>query len=64
MIRARESGVGGEYAAEDGASGFWLTLFVTTIMVALTAYVLSGAFFQPAASGPAHRAAATIHARS
>ncbi|MBV9288975.1 MAG: hypothetical protein JO288_14360 [Hyphomicrobiales bacterium] len=63
MIRTHGSAVGG-YAAKDDSSSLWLTLFVTTLMVALTAYVLSGAFFEPGANGPAHRAAATIHARS
>jgi len=64
MIRVRDSAVGRQYAAGDPASGLWLTLFVTTLIVALTAYVLSGAFFEPGANGPAHRAAAAIHTRS
>ena len=64
MIRTQDGPVGDEYAEEDGAFSFWLTLFVTTLMVALTAYVLSGVFFEPGANGPAHRAAAIVHARS
>ena len=64
MIRAQDGDVGGEHAGDGGGSSFWLTLFVSTLMVALTAYVLSGAFFAPDVNGPAHRAFATVHARS
>lgn len=58
-----ERHVDGEHDA-DHAFSFWLTLLVTTLLVALTAYVLSGAFFEPSVNGPAHRAAAIVHARS
>ena len=36
---------------------FWLTLIVTTFLVALTAYVLSGAFFEPASNASGRRPA-------
>jgi hypothetical protein len=43
----------------------WMTLIVATLMVAVSAYVLSFALFGPGTSGPAHRAAvSTMHARS
>lgn len=63
MIRTRDRIVG-QYELEDRAFSFWLTLAVTTLLVALTAYVLSGAFFEPGAFGPAHRAATMVHART
>lgn len=37
---------------------FWLTLIVTTSLVALTGYVLSGAFFEPGRSAPGRHSAA------
>ncbi len=42
-----------------------ITLVVTTLMVALTAYVLSFAILGPGNDPPPHRSAATmLHARS
>ena len=41
-----------------------LTLVVTTLMVALTAYVLSFALLGPGNNPPPHRSAALVHARS
>jgi hypothetical protein len=64
MIQAQHGAVGDKSAVAAGAFSFWLTLLVTTLMAALTAYVLSGAFFEPSANGPAHRAAAIVHAHS
>ena len=45
---------GGNMRAPASSSNwsFWLTLIVTTFLVALTGYVLSGAFFEPGASAP------------
>ena len=63
MSRIGERTVG-QHNTEDRAFSFWLTLFVTTLLVALTVYVLSGAFFEPGVYGPAHRAVATAHARA
>ena len=41
---------------------FWLTLFVTTLMVAVTVHVLSVAFLDPSATVPkTPRAAAIAH---
>ena len=61
----------GNKSVEDleGGTGrnlsLWLTLIVSTLIVALTAYVLSFALLGPNWNGPAHRsAAAAIHARS
>jgi hypothetical protein len=48
----------------DRRATFWLTLIFATLMVAVTAYVLSAAFLNPDASAPAHRSAAIVHARS
>ena len=43
----------------------WLTLAVSTLIVALTAYVLSFALLGPNWNGPQHRSAvATLHAHS
>jgi hypothetical protein len=43
----------------------WITLAVTTVMVALTAYVLSFALLGPGDNPPPHRsAAAMLHSRS
>ncbi len=43
----------------------WITLVVTTLMVALTAYVLSFALLGPGDNPPPHRsAAAMLHSRS
>jgi hypothetical protein len=42
---------------------FWLTLIVTTFLVALTAYVLSGAMFDPTPGAPGRRASSE-HSRS
>ena len=63
MIRS-EDRIVGQYEIADSAFSFWLTLAVTTLLVAFTAYVLSGAFFEPGAFGPAHRAATIVHART
>jgi hypothetical protein len=43
----------------------WVTLAVTTLMVALTAYVLSFAILGPGDNPPPHRSAsAMLHSRS
>ena len=43
----------------------WVTLVVTTLMVALTEYVLSFAILGPGNSPPSHRSAsAATHSRS
>jgi hypothetical protein len=43
----------------------WITLAVTTLMVAVTAYVLSFAILGPGANPPPHRSAsAMLHSRS
>jgi hypothetical protein len=43
----------------------WITLAVTTLMVALTAYVLSFAILGPGGNPPPHRSAsAMVHSRS
>jgi hypothetical protein len=52
-------------ASAERSFKLWMTLVVTTLMVALTAYVLSSALFGPTGSGPSHRAAiSATHARS
>ena len=52
-------------ASTDQKFRLWVTLIVTTLMVALTAYVLSFALLGPAGNPPPHRsAAALLHARS
>jgi hypothetical protein len=43
---------------------FWVTLVVTTLLVAVTVYVLSAAFLDPGAKAPARHTAAIMHARS
>ena len=43
----------------------WITLVVTTLMVAVTAYVLSFAILGPGDNPPPHRSAsAMLHSRS
>ena len=52
-------------ASTDQKIRLWVTLIVTTLMVALTAYVLSFALLGPADNPPPHRSAAALpHARS
>jgi hypothetical protein len=52
-------------ASTDQKITLWVTLSVTTLMVAVTAYVLSFALLGPADNPPPHRsAAAFLHARS
>jgi hypothetical protein len=49
----------------DQKMRLWITLAVTTVMVALTAYVLSFALLGPGDNPPPHRsAAAMLHSRS
>jgi hypothetical protein len=50
----------GERLSADPDSTFLLTLIVTTLVVAVTAYVLSVAFLSPSAKGPRTQRAATI----
>ena len=50
-------------AASSNNWSFWLTLIVIAFLVALTAYVLSGALFEPTAGAPGRRAS-TEHSRS
>jgi hypothetical protein len=51
--------------SEDHKIRLLITLVVTTLMVALTAYVLSFAILGPGNNPPPHRsAAAMMHARS
>jgi hypothetical protein len=51
--------------SEDHKIKLLITLVVTTLMVALTAYVLSFAILGPGNNPPSHRsAAAMMHARS
>ena len=61
----------GEHADDVGLANsektlrFVMTLIVTTLMVAVTAYVLSYAVLAPGATGPAHGlSSAAQHARS
>jgi len=52
-------------ASTDQRIRLWVTLIVTTLMVGLTAYVLSFALLGPADNPPPHRsAAALLRARS
>ena len=52
-------------ASTDQKIRLWVTLIVTTLMVAVTGYVLSFALLGPADNPPPHRsAAAFLHARS
>jgi hypothetical protein len=52
-------------ASTDPKIGLWVTLIVTTLIVALTGIVLSFALLRPADNPPPHRsAAALLHARS
>ena len=54
-----------ERSSADRKWTFWMTLLVTTLLVALTAYVLRGAFLNPSENVPkTQRAAAAGHARS
>lgn len=58
--RVEEAGV-----FEGRVISLWLTLVVSTVIVALTAYVLSFALLGPNWTGAGHRSAsAAIHARS
>ncbi len=51
-------------ASTDQKIRLWVTLIVTTLMVAPIAYVLSFALLGPADNPPPHRSAATLpHAR-
>ena len=51
--------------SEDHKIRLLITLVVTTLMVALTAYVLSFAILGPGANPPPHRSAsAMLHSRS
>jgi len=60
-----ESSVEDAGVLEGRKLSLWLTLVVSTLIVALTAYVLSFALFGPNWSGAGHRSAsAAIHARS
>ena len=64
------TGIDGGADDYDGASRdqkvrLWATLIVATLMVGLTAYVLSFALLGPGWNPPPHRSAATtIHART
>jgi hypothetical protein len=51
-------------ASADRNWQFWVTLIVTTLLVAVTVYVLSGAFLDPGANAPGRHAAAAMHTRS
>ncbi len=52
-------------AGSESRLRFVATLIVTTVMVAVTAYVLSYAVLAPGTMGPAHgAAAATQHTRT
>ena len=52
-------------ASRDQKIRLWTTLIVATLMVGLTAYVLSFALLGPGGNPPPHRsAAATLHART
>jgi hypothetical protein len=51
--------------SKDQRMRLWITLFVATLMVALTAYVLSFALLGPGDNPPPHRSAtAMMHSRS
>jgi len=64
-MTGNESSVEDARVLEGRALSLWLTLAVSTLIVALTAYVLSFALLGPNWSGSAHRSAsAAFHARS
>jgi len=64
-MTGNESRVEDAEVFEGRVLSLWLTLIVSTLIVALIAYVLSFALLGPNWSGAAHRsAAAAIHVRS
>jgi hypothetical protein len=50
--------------SKDKKMRLWITLVVTTLMVALTAYVLSFAILGPGSPPPHRSASAMLHFRS
>jgi len=65
IMTGNEGSVGNAEIFEGRVISLWLTLVVSTVIVALTAYVLSFALLGPNWTGAGrHTAAAAIHARS
>lgn len=60
MTRLEAYAGDGERPSADRDWTFLLTLIVTTLVVAVTAYVLSVAFLSPGAKAPRTQRAATI----
>ena len=65
MSKIEERAEDAEAASTERLFKFVLTLFVATLIVAVTTYVLGSAMLDPRANGTAHRSAvAMLHVHS